>query len=413
MSTPNVNHVIRIGDAIEANTSFIAAKYTIPTTNGLTKLFYETENGLKSVDLLNLTESDIQDLEAACHPATFGVNNEDVLDPSYRKALKMDKAHFVTNFELKQEDIGLDIPGFIANFLLDGYDVGKSIRTEIYKLNVYGKDSFFKTHKDTPRSSTMFASLVIAFPTPHCEGGEVTFTRENNDIDHEVFAVTSGSRVTITYNIYLEPITPAPKSDVTGTPEEVAFEQTITDALKDPEFLPDGALIAIGMQFLYPVEHGKTELKDLVDCLKGSDAMVRRVCTRLGLPVSLKAVYKDINFGSKGVSDFIMDKVADPRDLSAMEGESLLDYSLPGALRLREVKSTGEYITGSHKERGWKLKSARVLWIVRPAQFSEFESPFIAYGTEASIEFAYSYICLMADIPSADSESRIRIRGSS
>jgi hypothetical protein len=39
---------------------------------------------------------------------------------------------------------------------------------------------FFKTHRDTPRSSTMFASLVVVFPTAH-EGGALKLCHGGNE----------------------------------------------------------------------------------------------------------------------------------------------------------------------------------------------------------------------------------------
>ncbi|KAG6334142.1 hypothetical protein ID866_4949 [Astraeus odoratus] len=100
----------------------------------------------------------------ACRPATFGLNNEDVYDESYRKARKMDLVDFTTSFDV--ENVG--IIDILRRELL-AKEREKPIRVEMYKLNVY--DSFFKAHKDTPRHETMFRSLVVVFPTPH-EGGE-------------------------------------------------------------------------------------------------------------------------------------------------------------------------------------------------------------------------------------------------
>ncbi|KAF5374125.1 hypothetical protein D9615_008850 [Tricholomella constricta] len=175
---------------------------TVPLAGNDANLFYRQGENSAWIDLSQATESKLEALSAACEPATFGLDQLDVLDESYRKAGKMDT-------------------------LLNGADEGKILKAELYKLNVYMKDSFFKTHKDTPRGDTMFGSLVVAFPTSH-EGGalvlrhddqEWTFdsaslTREQaepsvayiaffSDIDHEVTLVTSGYRVTLTYNLYL------------------------------------------------------------------------------------------------------------------------------------------------------------------------------------------------------------------
>jgi hypothetical protein len=96
-------------------------------------------NGLiiSRINLSNPSEADLQNLSDACQPATLGVNKEDVLDESYRKAGKMDVADFTTNFVI--EDSGLmDV---IRSELLEGHESNKAIKAELYKLNVYGEGS--------------------------------------------------------------------------------------------------------------------------------------------------------------------------------------------------------------------------------------------------------------------------------
>src|SRR5712692_10045677 len=91
-----------------------------------------------------------------------------------------------------------------------------------------GQGSFFKPHVDTPRSEKMFGSLVVVFPTPH-EGGAlflrhlghewyfdsaqalaaadqptIGYVAFFSDVEHEVAHVTSGNRITLTYNLYFD-----------------------------------------------------------------------------------------------------------------------------------------------------------------------------------------------------------------
>lgn len=46
------------------------------------------------IDLSNATVEELEDLSQACDPATFGLNQNDVLDESYRKAWKLDSDYF-------------------------------------------------------------------------------------------------------------------------------------------------------------------------------------------------------------------------------------------------------------------------------------------------------------------------------
>ena len=81
------------------------------------------------------TEAQLELLADACTPATFGADNKDVLDLSYRKAGKMDVINFVSRFDPD----GLGLAEFVRGQLLEGDEDLKSMRTELYKLNVYGQ----------------------------------------------------------------------------------------------------------------------------------------------------------------------------------------------------------------------------------------------------------------------------------
>ncbi|KAI6037028.1 hypothetical protein BKA83DRAFT_4042119, partial [Pisolithus microcarpus] len=182
------------------------------------------------INLAKATPQELGKLEATCQLATFGANNENVYDESYHKAGKMDSADSATSFDVEDSDL-LNI---VDQGLLEGDDEERVIKLELYKLNVYGSpftSSFFKAHKDTPRSETMFGVLVIVFPTPH-EGGEFILRDKEHDwevdlaksisessqqpcvsyaaffsgVEHEVRTVTSGYRVTLAYNLYFAPV---------------------------------------------------------------------------------------------------------------------------------------------------------------------------------------------------------------
>ncbi len=48
----------------------------------------------RRIDFLAATENDLVHLAGVCEPATFGVNQQDVLDLTYRTALKLDTKFF-------------------------------------------------------------------------------------------------------------------------------------------------------------------------------------------------------------------------------------------------------------------------------------------------------------------------------
>jgi hypothetical protein len=89
---------------------------------------------ISRIDLSNASETELEHLSKACQPATFGVNQEDVLDESYRKAGKIDVTDFATKFVLEDSSL-IDV---VRSELLEGHETNKAIKAELYKLNVYG-----------------------------------------------------------------------------------------------------------------------------------------------------------------------------------------------------------------------------------------------------------------------------------
>ena len=348
------------------------------------------DNITRRINLSNASEAELRHLSDACQPATFGVDREDVLDESYRKARKMDITDFATNFNVINSGI-LDV---VRSELLEGHESNKAITTELYKLNVYGearsddvdpwfltdilgKESFFKPHKDTPRSATMFGSLVIVFPTEH-EGGalmlrhggsewmldsaakvrtqvypSIAYIAFYSDVEHEVTPVTSGYRVTLTYNLYFAnepanntvPVIPTPSST------EVAFTTALSTLLSDKAFMEKGGYLGFGLQHEYPLDP-KAGLGNLINCLKGSDAIIQRVCSQLSLPTELRVIYEDHDIQGKS-PPFVMAK--DIVDYSQEEGsgmtfgETLID--IDGGQR---VVVTGP-IADEAAQRTWKV----------------------------------------------------------
>ncbi|KAF8341305.1 uncharacterized protein EI90DRAFT_3033457 [Cantharellus anzutake] len=188
------------------------------------------------------------------------MGGEAVIDPSYRRALVLHKKDFgiCPAGSLDPHDLG--ILNSISRMLLpsfslpakkmsdedeemssasdeDEYDVldededagGARIIARLDKLNVYSEGDFFKGHVDTARSSDMFGTLLINLPVKH-EGGQLVVKapivkssdtdlgRDEyttkwgsgtdlewiaffSDCEHEVFPVTSGNRVTLTFTL--------------------------------------------------------------------------------------------------------------------------------------------------------------------------------------------------------------------
>ena len=190
--------------------------------------------------------------------------------------------------------------------------VRRGIRAELYKLNVYsGPSGLFRPHVDTPRSEVQIGSLVVCLPVPF-DGGALAVTHQQeevvydwagsssadgtpfvqwaafySDCEHEVLEVTSGHRVTLTYNLFLAPGT----SLLAGRPtsldrERLPLAVNLRNMLANADFMPDGGYIGIHLAHYYP--HTHNNLNQFVpNMLKGVDMVFYESVSVLHLPATL------------------------------------------------------------------------------------------------------------------------------
>ncbi|KAF9535325.1 hypothetical protein CPB83DRAFT_901074 [Crepidotus variabilis] len=369
-------------------------------------LFYTTDlSNAKVINFTEPTQEQISALAQACQPATFGVNQQDVLDESYRKAGKMDAENFATQFS--PNDLGMIaiIKGHLFRERSE-----QPMRAELYKLNVYGPGAFFKSHVDTPRSDTMFGSLVIILPTVH-EGGNLIFRHDDNewnfesakavsmsppqaafaaffsDVEHKVLPVTAGYRVTLTYNLYFEKATeiivcPAPNVDE-------SLRVSLSRVLKDPAFLPDGGALGFGLSYKYPFDPQSTSLSDVLGWLKGPDAAIKQVCEAVSLKVAAKAIYG----GQEEEGTVLLDQFYNFTYSGEME-EGIVD-----CLLFHSKKGTAQKI---YDPEDYNPSDLHVVWLKPLGRVNKFKESYIAYGNQASLDYTYGDVCLIATVPPAN-----------
>ncbi|KAG5637257.1 hypothetical protein H0H81_005221 [Sphagnurus paluster] len=287
----------------------------IPITSEHASLSYKRGEIANWLDLSQATPSQLQALAEACVPASFGFEQRE----DHHRAGKMDKTNFLTSLDLAN----LGIVDRVRQQLLYGPDDGKYVKAGLSTLNVYGPNSPFESTKtnNTPLTDNIFGSLIVIFPTLH-KGATLKLSRDDEEwivdstvltqnapspsityiafhrgADHEVIPVTAGYRVTLTYNLFLDPNPgKALSSSVQAvTPDADVFHNALLAALDNPSALPDGGYLGFGVSYKYD-----TEPVD-ADRLKGSDAMIFRVCEDLSLAPSLNAVYN-----SGGVEDVLV-----------------------------------------------------------------------------------------------------------
>jgi hypothetical protein len=183
----------------------------------------------------------------------------------------------------------------------------------------------------------MFGSLVVVLPTPH-EGGTLVFRHHGQewtfdssttllaalpnsiayaaffcDVEHEISPVTSGHRVTLTYNLYYDDAAKYFMSALPSVPQEDnergMFCSRFNALLDNLDFLPDGGLLGFGMRHVYQV---MDTLEHVYSLLKGNDATMYESLRSLGFKPTLYLYYgkrtdrltdRVPDFGSKMIED--------------------------------------------------------------------------------------------------------------
>ncbi|PYI02019.1 hypothetical protein BO78DRAFT_400862 [Aspergillus sclerotiicarbonarius CBS 121057] len=279
----------------------------------------------------------LQELVATCQPASFGRGGEDVIDPEYRQAGKLDPEDFLTSFH--PADHG--IIELIEQVLLPGISSDtenrlqfRKLKAELYKLNVYsGPSGHFRKHVDTPRSEHQVGSLVVCLPS-RFQGGNLIVRhhgQETNfdwspqsgasiqwaafysDCEHEIATITAGDRITLTYNLYVREMTAAPITPIHPDIEPQTFPLygLIESLLATPGFMKEGGVLGVFCSHAYPHASDLAELQ-LPRALKGADLVVYAVLKSLGVEVSILPVLEfGGSYGSRNPQLGITGRVKD------------------------------------------------------------------------------------------------------
>ncbi|KAK7689985.1 hypothetical protein QCA50_006626 [Cerrena zonata] len=384
---------------------------------------------------LNFTDVDddtLNKLAETCDMATFGVNQQDVLDESYRKAGKLDSEFFAPKFNFD----GSGLRDIIRNDLLEGTKAERNIRAELYKLNVYGPGSFFKPHKDTPRSETMFGSLVLIYPTIH-EGGALTLrdcdkewsfdsaqaVRDTSDpeigyvifysdVEHEVTEVISGYRVTITYNLYFEPSTAA----INHTSLSIhgnQFSEVLQSLLSNPNFLSKGGHLGFGLHRQYALKKDSRSLDYIYDNLKGSDATLLDISRALGLSAKFYLLYGNDEYDEEAGEPIVV--CPQLVDLNDADVEGTIAYHLREYYGGEVIERAPDHDSNSDFQddpvfgRDSNAVDMEVYWVTELTKLTEVKNTFLAYGNQATIAYVYGYGCLVVSVgPYGDRKNTIQ-----
>jgi hypothetical protein len=249
-------------------------------------------------------------LMARCQPAQFGVGRKTVHDRRVRdggQLLAKDGALQAIGIDLE----GTGILTAIRRSLCP--DDEQNPAAELHALNVYGPRGHFVAHKDTPRDTDVFGTLVLCLPVSFSGGslvlrhgsvrrfvwetdGDFGFGRQDDsypvqwaafysDVDHEIEPVADGTRVTLTWLLRRATGTPLLRQPAAREPD---LEAELMAALANPRFLPSGGTLGVPCTHLYTATAGRTPFagsltEGRASGLKGRDRLVAVAALRAGL----------------------------------------------------------------------------------------------------------------------------------
>lgn len=353
----------------------------------------------------------IESLINSCEIAKFGRGDITVEDKSYRHAYQLIPELFSLDNNLDIYKMG--IINEIQQILK--YDINvKDIYTDLYCLNIYTKNGFFKSHIDTPKSDKMFGSLVISLPSDFTGG--ILKVRHNNeckefnlstnnkteikwvafysDCEHEITKVTNGYRITLTYNLYIR------KNYETQYKNFDIEKVELYNTLKEIKNCNYNNIKKLGfmMEHKYPNLINFDEKTNFIKILKGYDLKLFLICKRLNLDIEFKGIielnnyididddkickhFKEIfgNYYSENPCESITGNILlITDDLTINNGDQYYDIDTYHGIKdfLEEIKNSGaeydKYIT----------------WVNNPKNWTK-SSSYMAYGNEAETRYHY------------------------
>ena len=168
----------------------------------------------------------------------------------------------------------------------------------------------------------IFQSEQILSGDPH---DQIAYAAFFSDGEHEVLPVTSGHRITLTYNLYQ-----AKKMDtislLVSEYSIMPLRRAFSEALSKPDFMPNGGYVGFHPHHEYPIIPGKTEFCELEELLKGEDLVLRSACEALGLVFSIYAVIDEfLNFTEGPGDQVLLERVEN----TSSWGEIHRDYKRP------------------------------------------------------------------------------------
>ncbi|KAF2870530.1 hypothetical protein BDV95DRAFT_62901 [Massariosphaeria phaeospora] len=117
---------------------------------------------------LPLSEEDTRLLIRVGHQASFGKKNTTIIDRSVPKTWELDPESFEIRSPMWANTMCETVSAVAKDMTLNSDKPG--FHAQLHKMLVYEKGAMFKPHQDAEKVPGMFATLVVALPSPHTGG---------------------------------------------------------------------------------------------------------------------------------------------------------------------------------------------------------------------------------------------------
>jgi hypothetical protein len=373
-------------------------------------------------------ENELRPLLEHCKPAPFGEGKKTRYDRRVRDALQL-KAE---NGGFTVENFDPESAGILKKVQRELVPHDRNpISAELYTVNVYTDGGHFAPHKDTPRGSDMFGTLVVGLPSQFANGklvlshrgvvqkfdwgraiqaqkkpNQLHWAAFFGDVDHQIDRIWGGARVTLTYLL---------RRGAGGLPSRGAASEDLAprvqeawqSLLADQSFLPDGGILAYPCCHLYHQDARFQQkqspiTRQSVTMLKGRDHLVAATALQAGL----KVTFHPYMFENCADETWQLDRFPTPNEKARL-GSQMDSTDLENTLPIRaSSEREGDFgVTWlepppSSDKTSWRSGKADDSELPGAAHLHSCEyCPWGYFGNEGSEIDLYTYAALHIKIP--------------
>jgi len=256
---------------------------------------------------LPIAETQALSLHALAEDAPYGRGPNTVVDRDVRRCRQIDAAALDTRDPRWQRTLRDIVDRASAALGVEG-----TVEATLYKMLVYGPGDFFVEHRDTEKAPGMFATLVVALPSPHT-GGELVVQHAGReevislasddlgvlrwaafycDCVHALKPVQQGYRVALVYNLTRR------GAKALTVPDESPVVDKIAALLRTWPKRDDAP-----QKIVYPLDHKYTLAELSFATLKQRDAAIARGLVRAGQAAGCTVLLAILTVHEAGIAE--------------------------------------------------------------------------------------------------------------